>query len=327
METGHTTESADEPEPELERIEFDVDATEVGARLDVVITARVPKISRSYAARLIKSSAILLDGEHVKAAHTVRAGQHVRIELPAPEIIEARPEDIPLDIFYEDHDMIVVNKPAGMVAHPSSGHTSGSLVNALLFHCHDLSTLNGSLRPGIVHRLDKDTTGLIVAAKNDLAHRGLAEQFAARTVRKTYVALCHGNPREDRLTCQERIGRHPGRHNEMTTMRCAEEGRDAHTDFEVIERFAGDIFFVRAFPKTGRTHQIRVHLAKSGYPILADSVYGKESQLPEYHLFRQALHAQRLSLCHPMTGVLLSFEAPFPDDIQGALDVLRGKAI
>ena len=282
-----------------------------------------PAVSRSYAARLLKDQCILIDGKPAKASYTVRGGETVSGELPEPEVIEAKPENIPLNILFEDRDIIVVNKPAGMVSHPSSGHTTGSLVNALMFHCRDLSTINGALRPGIVHRLDKDTSGAIVSAKNDAAHRGLAEQFAGRTIHKEYAAICHGNPAHNEFYCDGRIGRHRTRRTEMTVVREGEDGREAHTDFTVLERFRQSIFYVLAKPKTGRTHQIRVHLAKSGYPILADPLYGKEAALPEYGLARHALHALRITFQHPVTLLKMVVEAPLPPDMQEALRVLR----
>jgi 23S rRNA pseudouridine1911/1915/1917 synthase len=237
-------------------------------------------------------------------------------------VIEARPEDLPLAILHEDADIIVVNKAAGMVTHPSAGHASGSLVNALLFHCKDLSSISGSLRPGIVHRLDKDTTGAIVVAKNDAAHRNLSEQFAERRTKKEYLALCHGVPLNDAFECDGRIGRHPQRRTEMAILKRPGEGREAFTAFEVQERFK-DLFFVRALPRTGRTHQIRVHLAKSGYPILCDPLYGKEMALPTLGLARHALHAHRLGFDHPKSGARVTFEAPLPADMQRALETLR----
>ena len=292
-------------------------------RLDVALAKVLPRFSRNYIRHLLNDGAILVNLQPAKPSRTVKGGEQISIELPEPEIIAAYPENIPLNIIYEDREIIVVNKPSGMVAHPSSGHTAGSLVNALLFHCQDLSTINGALRPGIVHRLDKDTSGVIVAAKNDLAHRSLAEQFAARTVRKEYLALCHGRPEQDRFFSDARIGRHPIRRTEMTVLKGEDEGREARTDFEVLERFANHIFYVRALPKTGRTHQVRVHLAKSGYPLLADALYGKEAALPEYGLARQALHAQRLAFTHPASGKSLSFEAEIADDMKEALRILR----
>lgn len=322
-ETPATPEPSESPDDGLD-FELTLRADQAGLRLDVALAAVFPKISRSYAARLLKMEAILIGGKPAKASAVVRGGERVNISLPEPEEIEAKPENIPLDVIFEDSAIIVVNKPAGMVTHPSSGHTTGALVNALLFHCKDLSTINGKIRPGVVHRLDKDTSGCIVSAKNDTAHRALAEQFSGRTVSKEYVALCHGNPPQTEFECAGRIGRHAQRRSEMTIVRGEDEGREAYTQFTVLERFRKNLFYVRARPRTGRTHQIRVHLAKSGYPILADALYGKEAALPELGLSRQALHARGLSFTHPTTSEKLSFEARIPDDIENALRVLRG---
>ncbi|HLX61468.1 MAG TPA: RluA family pseudouridine synthase [Planctomycetota bacterium] len=312
------TSAADTPE-----LEFILPPEHAGKRIDVAVAACRPSMSRTYAGRLFRDGAILINGKQAKPSAKARGGELVSIDLPEPETIEARPEDIPLNIIFEDRDIVVVNKPAGMVTHPSAGHSSGSLVNALLFHCKDLSSINGSLRPGIVHRLDMDTSGVIVAAKNDAAHRSLADQFAERIVKKEYLALCRGDPPRDVFFCDGRIGRHPTRRTEMTILKGAAEGRDAYTDFQVVERFKGPLFLVRALPRTGRTHQIRVHLAKSGYPILADALYGKEATLPELDLTRQALHAAKLSFNHPATNARVTFEAPLAEDIQAALTRAR----
>ena len=314
-------ESATPEEP----LEFDVTLSpdSAGLRFDVACAAAIPRISRSYAARLLKDGAILIEGKAVKASGSSKGGERVHVTLPEPEHIEAKPEDIPLQVIYEDAHIIVVNKPPGMVTHPSSGHTSGALVNALLFHCKDLSSINGKIRPGCVHRLDKDTSGCIVAAKNDNAHRGLAAQFANRTVTKEYMALCHGNPGQNEFICEGRIGRHSTYRTEMTVVRDGQDGREAYTHFTVLERFKIAYFLVEAHPRTGRTHQIRVHLAKSGYPILADPLYGREAALPEFGLQRHALHARTLAFEHPVTAKKLSFTAPIPDDIETALRALR----
>ncbi|HYF50454.1 MAG TPA: RluA family pseudouridine synthase [Planctomycetota bacterium] len=306
-------------------IEFSLAPDDAGSRLDVAITKTQPQFSRNFIRHLLNDGAILINGKSAKPSYKVRGGERVSIEVPEPEIIEARPEDIPLNILYEDSDIIAINKPPGMVAHPSSGHTSGSLVNGLLFHCKDLSSINGRLRPGIVHRLDKDTSGVIVAAKNDAAHRGLAEQFSGRTVCKEYVAIAYGKPQKDKFFNDGRIGRHPIRRTEMAVLRGPDEGREAYTDFEVLERFPkADAFLVRAMPKTGRTHQIRVHLARLGHPILCDELYGRESARPDLSLSRHALHAQRLTIEHPIMRKSLTFEAPIPDDMNTALAALRG---
>ena len=323
-----TSDSPLPPPADDDALEFEVviPADQAGLRFDVAVASVVPRVSRTYAARLLKDGAILIDGKAVKASATAKGGERVAVTLPEPEEIEAKPENIPLQVIFEDSSIIVVNKPPGMVTHPSSGHTTGALVNALLFHCKDLSTINGKIRPGIVHRLDKDTSGCLVAAKSDLAHRGLADQFANRVVTKEYIALCHGAPLQNEFVCEGRIGRHTTHRTEMTIMRDPEEGREAYTHFTVLERFKKNFFYVEAHPRTGRTHQIRVHLAKSGFPILADPLYGKEATLPDFGLFRHALHARTLAFQHPISGEKLSFDAKIPDDIEGALRALRAQS-
>ena len=314
------------PEDEPLHFEVIIPAAQAGARFDVAIASVVPRISRTYAAKLMKDGAILVEGKATKASGSAKGGERVMVTLPEPETIEAKPENIPLSVIFEDAHIIVVNKPPGMVTHPSSGHTTGALVNALLFHCKDLSTINGKIRPGIVHRLDKDTSGCLVAAKHDAAHRGLADQFANRTVKKEYIALCHGAPLQNEFVCEGRIGRHATYRTEMTIMRNPDEGREAYTHFTVLERFKGGFFYVEAHPRTGRTHQIRVHLAKSGYPILADPLYGKESEFLKLGLHRHALHAKTLSFQHPVTLEPQKFDAPFPEDIGIELRELRASS-
>ena len=360
-----------------ETTELKLDFSVVGLRLDVALARALPGHSRSYLTRLLKDGAILVNGREAKPRYKVQGGERIEVEWPEPEVIEARPEPIPLNVIYEDADVIALNKPAGMCVHPSPGHTSGTLVNALLHHCTDLSTINGAIRPGIVHRLDANTTGVIIAAKNDVAHQVLQEQFMARTVRKIYIALCHGRPPRDEFTNEGRIVRHPVRRMEMTVARHADEGRAARTDFEVLQRFGRtegqrgrgtegqkdrrtelqsrrtseiqreasppdrsdasepssqqpvasslDAFLVLARPHTGRTHQVRVHLAKSGYPVLSDPLYGLEEALPDLGLHRHALHAWKLELNHPRTSNPLRLEAPLADDMKNALSMLGGR--
>ncbi|MBE7465259.1 MAG: RluA family pseudouridine synthase [Planctomycetes bacterium] len=299
-----------------------------GQRLDVALAELWPDLSRSFLAKLLKSGDILFDGREAKPNKKVKGGERVELELPEPEVIEARPEAIPLDVLYEDADLIVVNKPAGMVTHPSAGHATGTLVNALLAHCSDLSGINGSIRPGIVHRLDRETSGAMVAAKHDAAHQGLQEQFMARSVEKRYLALTHGHPIKPEFVCEGRIGRHPTRRKEMAVLRGPEEGRAALTAFETLqklERAGAPAALILAKPKTGRTHQIRVHLAKAGFPILADPVYGRERGCPDLELSRHALHAWRLEFEHPVSGKRLCFTAPPADDFLEALRRMGGR--
>jgi 23S rRNA pseudouridine1911/1915/1917 synthase len=329
---------------EAECCDLALPASSVNKRLDVALAALLPGRSRSYLSRLLKDGAILVNGRQAKPSYKVRGGEHVEIEWPEPEVIEARPEAIPLSVLYEDPDVIVIAKPAGMCTHPSAGHATGTLVNALLAHCRDLSGINGALRPGIVHRLDAATSGVIVAAKNDLAHHALQDQFMARTVRKQYLALCHGTPPATLFTCDGRIGRHPVHRLKMAVLRGAGEGREARTDFEVLRRFTkmgtdtildgqngvgphfrNGVSLVLARPHTGRTHQIRVHLAKAGFPVLADGLYGVESEVSALGLARHALHAWKLEFDHPRTAKRMLLEAPLADDIREALRRLGGR--
>lgn len=328
------TSPSDHQDSAIHETEYCLPAAAAGKRFDVALASILTHCSRSYVTKLLKDGAILVNDSQVKPSRKAAGGEHVAIEWPAPEVIEAKPEAIPLDVLHEDADVIVVNKPFGMPVHPSPGHASGTLVNALLAHCQDLSTINGTLRPGIVHRLDMNTTGVIVSAKNDHAHRHLQDQFADRTVRKTYLALCRGNPKTDSFVCEGRIGRHPTRRTEMTVMRRHDEGREARTAFEVLERYRSvpsdwlggrgdEVSFVEARPRTGRTHQIRVHLAKSGYPLLADDLYGKEEALQELGLSRHALHAACLEFEHPVEGNRVAFEASLASDMAEAMQKLR----
>jgi len=318
-----------------DEIQFTFTETLAGERLDAALAKNVPGHSRSYLTKLLKDGALLVDGKQPKPSYKVRGGELVKIEFPELEVLDAKPEGITLDILFEDRDLIVVNKPAGMPAHPSAGHAGGTLVNALLAHCKDLSGINGALRPGIVHRLDMDTSGVMVAAKNDAAHQALQDQFMARTVRKQYLVLCHGSPVLGTFSCDGRIGRHPVRRTEMTVLRGKDEGREAHTDFEVLQRLGpvgvvrtakrrGAVSLILARPRTGRTHQIRVHLAQSGHPTLADGLYGKERDVPDLGLRRHALHAWKLAFLHPRTKEKLYFAAQLADDIKEALLKLGG---
>ena len=238
------------------------------------------------------------------------------VEAPPPEPSTARPEAIPLDILYEDADLIAVNKPPGMTVHPAPGHPASTLVNALLAHCPDLSGIGGVRRPGIVHRLDRDTSGVILVAKNDAAHLALARQLKERTVEKTYLALVEGTPKPPRGVIDAPLARDPRRRERMAVL---EGGREASTSYRVVERFSG-VSLLEVKPRTGRTHQIRVHFAAIGHPIVGDVVYGKRSSL----LARQFLHAWRIAFDHPRTGERLTLEAPLAQDLEAALAMLRG---
>lgn len=291
-----------------------------GERLDVFLVRNEPELSRAHIQKLIASGEVLVEGRQRKANYKLKLGSQVSFSLPEAAPIEVRPEDIPLDILYEDGDIIVVNKARGMVVHPAAGVSSGTLVNALLFHCHDLSGINGEIRPGIVHRLDKDTSGVMVAAKNDKAHLNLAEQISTKSAYRDYLAVVHGNIKEEAGIIKGDIGRHPTDRKRMAIVR--ENGKPAVTHFKVLERF-GDYTLVECQLETGRTHQIRVHMTSIGHPLVNDPKYG--SRKTPFGIKGQALHSKCLTLCHPATGEEMSFEAPLPEDMEKILSALRNR--
>lgn len=309
---------------------YPVDAAHAGVRADV-FAAQVTGLSRSAAARLMEEGHITLEGKTVTKNTKLCEGDVLSVELPEPEPSEALPENIPLDIVYEDEDIIVVNKPVGMVVHPAAGNPNGTLVNALLYHCGDqLSGIGGVIRPGIVHRIDKDTSGLLVVAKNDAAHLSLSEQLKTHTVSRVYEAIALGNIKTDAGTVNAPIGRHPTDRKKMAVVRG--EGlsaREAITHYTVVERF-GSMTYVRCELETGRTHQIRVHLSSIGHPLLGDSVYGgANTRFEADHralITGQCLHAGKLKLIHPTTQKPMQFEAPMPKEMQKLLDILRRQA-
>ena len=298
-----------------------------GQRLDAYL-ASATELTRSAAVRLIEEGQVTLGGKPANKKDKVKAGDEVTVSLPEPEPDEAIPQDIPLDIVYEDEDILVVNKPCGMVVHPAAGNPDGTLVNAILYHCGDsLSGIGGVIRPGIVHRIDKDTSGLLVVAKNDAAHLALSEQLKVHRVRRVYHAIAIGNLREDTGTVDAPIGRHPTDRKKMAVLRGADaHSRDAVTHYRVLERFAG-MCHVECKLETGRTHQIRVHMASLGHPLLGDPVYGGANhRFCESHpalIHGQCLHAAELSLIHPTSGEEMHFEAPLPEDMERILDILR----
>lgn len=303
-------------------------------RLDRYLTEQLPEKSRSQIRKLIDEERVTVDGAAVRAAFKLRGGEEVQVTIPDALPVETLPQDIPLDILYEDRDLIVINKPPGMVVHPAAGHDSGTLVNALLHHCRDLSGISGELRPGIVHRLDKDTSGVMVAAKNDAAHQGLGRQFKAHSIARRYVALVCALVPDDTGTVDRPIGRHPVHRKKMSA--AGRSGRRAVTHWRVLRRYDRDgLSLVELALETGRTHQIRVHLSETGMPILGDPVYSRPARLnalPDTELRRlagelgrQALHARLLGFTHPGSGEYLQFEAPMPDDIQGIVDYLERK--
>ena len=292
-----------------------------GQRLDVFVVEHCPELSRSHVQKLIEQGMVLVDGAQRKANYKLRGTEEVQVSVPEAEPITAAPEDIPLDILYEDKDIIVVNKARGMVVHPASGVYSGTLVNALLHHCQDLSGINGEIRPGIVHRLDKDTSGVMVCAKNDTAHLDLAEQIRTKTAHRTYWAIVHGNIKEEAGIIKGDIGRHPTDRKKMAIVR--ENGKPAVTNFKVLERF-GEYTLVECKLETGRTHQIRVHMTSIGHPLVNDPKYGPKKSSP-FAIQGQALHSLQLTLTHPVTKEEMTFTAPVPSDMEKILTGLRNK--
>ena len=282
---------------------------EDAARLDAFLAARAPGLTRSAAARLLGEGRVLVDGKRPAKSLRLAGGETVTVTLPPPEASEALPEDIPLDVVYEDSDVIVVNKPKGLVVHPAPGHPGGTLVNALLNHCGgSLSGVGGVLRPGIVHRIDKDTSGLIIAAKNDFAHQRLAAQLQDHTLARIYECIVVGNLRGDSGTVDASLGRSPNHRKKQAVV---PNGRRAVTHWEVLARYPG-FTYVRCRLETGRTHQIRVHMAHLGHPILGDTVYGAKKPVPG--LRGQCLHAVGLRFLHPRTGAPIELRCPLPEE-------------
>ena len=299
----------------MERLKF---IAEVPCRADVFLSERT-ELTRSAVKKLADADMVWVNGVSVKAGANVKAGDEVEICIPDPTPIAAKPEDIPLDIVYEDADIAVVNKAQGMTVHAGSGNYEGTLVNALLYRLSSLSGINGELRPGIVHRLDKDTSGLLVVAKNDRAHLSLSNQIAEKTAKREYYALLEGVVKADSGTIVTQMGRDPKNRLKQAVLP-AGEGRRAETDYFVTERFKNNTL-VRFSLKTGRTHQIRVHAKHIGHPVVGDPLYGYKSQ--RFSLDGQLLHAFRLTLTHPASGEVMTFEAPLPDHFQRILTILR----
>lgn len=288
-----------------------------GARLDKAL-ADLTDLSRSQANDEIKKGTVLVNGEPVKAKYTVKEGDIISYQLPEEEILDYEAEDIPIEIVYEDEDLAIINKAQGMVVHPSAGHSSGTLVNALLYHIKDLSTINGVVRPGIVHRIDKDTSGLLMIAKNDKAHHILADELKAKKSLRKYLAIVHGNLPNDRGMIEAPIGRsEKDRKKQAVTAK----GKDAITRFQVVERF-GDFTLVELSLETGRTHQIRVHMAYIGHPVAGDPLYGPRKTLAGNGQF---LHAQTLGFTHPSTGEMVTFTAEPPIIFRQTLEKLRNR--
>ena len=301
----------------MTRLEFTADRT--GERCDQFLARTVPELTRSGAQKLLEDGAVECGGEPVKKNRKTVPGEVYIVALPTPEPVEALPQNIPLDVAYEDEDVIVVNKPVGMVVHPAAGHPDGTLVNALLYHCRNsLSGINGKLRPGIVHRIDRDTSGLIIAAKNDGAHLSLAGQLEDHSLYREYHAIAVGGFREDGGTVDAPIARRPADRKRMAVDQ--ERGKRAVTHWEVLERYSG-YTYLKCRLETGRTHQIRVHLASLGHPLLGDTVYGAKKPYPG--LAGQCLHAKKLSFAHPRTGRRVEVECPLPEWFEAVRKKLR----
>ena len=289
---------------------------DAGIRLDVYCAAQEASLTRSRIASLIRDGQLWVNGKPAKAGMKLNGGEEIRLEIPAPQPMELKAEDLPLDIVYEDGDIVVINKPRGMVVHPAVGNMMGTLVHALMYHCRDLSGIGGTIRPGIVHRIDQDTTGLLVVAKTDRAHQSLTEQLAQRRMHRTYWALVEGVVKNDGQV-DAPIARHPVDRKKMAVV---PGGREALTFYHVQERFTA-YTLLECRLATGRTHQIRVHMAHIKHPVVGDPVYGIRKQA--FTLEGQLLHALRLELCHPVTGKTMEFSAPLPEDFAHVLQVLR----
>lgn len=285
------------------------EAEDAGTRVDVFLAAKLG-VSRSNMQKLLEDGRVKRGEKIIKANYKVRAGEMFVVDIPEPEPIEAVPENIPLDIIYEDDDVVVLNKARGMVVHPAPGNYTGTLVNALLYHCSNLSGINSAIRPGIVHRLDKDTSGIMIVAKNDAAHISLSQQIQSKTAVRTYLAVVRGNIKTDSGTIETQIARDKTDRKKMAVVK--EGGRDAITDYEVLERF-GKYTLVRCKLRTGRTHQIRVHMEYLGYPLVGDPKYSPMKT--PFGIKGQALHSHTLEFTHPRTGERMKFEAPLPEDM------------
>jgi len=297
--------------------EFTIAKEDARKRLDVFLAENLQE-SRSFLQKGILEGWVKVNGAVVKPNYKLKEKDHISVDVPPPPEPSITPENIPLDIIYEDKDILVVNKPRGMVVYPAPGNYSGTLINAVLFHTKDLSARSGLMRPGIVHRLDKDTSGAIVLAKTDNAHMSLSRQFKNRQVTKVYYTLVWGNVKEDKATINAPIGRHDVKRTKMQV--ASKSSREAVTHFKVIERF-NDFTFLEVTIETGRTHQIRVHMQFIGHPVVADPVYSRKK--PPFNIKGQALHAYKLGFCHPSTGKYMEFTAPIPDDMNSILEILR----
>ncbi|SHJ57714.1 RluA family pseudouridine synthase [Tepidibacter formicigenes] len=301
----------------MEEKEFIVLEEDEGNRLDVFLSNELGEMSRSYIQKLIKEGNVFVNNNKEKPRYLVKEDDKIKINIPEPKVLEVLPEDIPIDIVYEDDDVLVVNKPQGMVVHPAPGNYTGTLVNAILYHCKDnLSSINGVIRPGIVHRIDKDTSGLLMVAKNNNSHNFLAEQLKEHSINRKYEMICHGVLKDDNLTVNAPIGRHPV---DRLKMAVVPNGKRAVTHFKVIKRFE-KYTHVQAQLETGRTHQIRVHMSHNRHPLLGDPVYGPKNS--KFNLNGQVLHARTLGFIHPKTKEYMEFKSELPDYFQKLLKIL-----
>lgn len=303
-----------------EELNYTVLADETGLRLDQFLVKKLPDISRSFLQKKIKDQKVLVNDKAVKAGNKLSENDRVQITMEPPTELSIEPEDIPLDILFEDDDIIVINKPKQMVVHPAPGHYTGTIVNALMYHCKDsLSGINGVMRPGIVHRIDQDTTGAIVICKNDYAHNFIAEQLKEHTITRTYHAIVCNHLKESEGTIESTIGRHPVDRKKMAMN--VKHGKHAVTHFKVLDTLNNKYTYIQCNLETGRTHQIRVHMASTGHPILGDSLYGP-SRCP-FNLQGQTLHAKTLGFIHPRTKEYVEFDAPLPEYFEKILRQLR----
>jgi 23S rRNA pseudouridine1911/1915/1917 synthase len=314
----------------MDKIDLTYDNSGTTERLDSFIARSIDQITRASVQKLIDEGLVTVDGTPQKASLKLKEGQRIAVHIPPPKAAEAVAEAIPLEILYEDEALVVVNKKAGMVVHPGAGTSGGTLVNALLAHCRDLSGIGGTLRPGIVHRIDKDTSGVLVVAKNDLAHQSLAQQFKDHTIKRVYLALVYGSPKGDKGKIESLIGRHPVDRKRMSGK--VTRGKQAVTHWRVIGRF-GSVSLMRLMLETGRTHQIRVHLSEANHPLVGDRVYGGSGRLTGItdprlktlirELDRQALHAKTLGFIHPLTGAYIEFDTELPEDMARIIEYLE----
>ena len=299
---------------------FLVGEDEEGDRLDVYLSEQLGDMSRSYIQKIIKDKKVEVNGKVEKAKYLVKEDDKIKIEIPTPKLLEVVAQDIPIDIVYEDNDVLIVNKPQNMVVHPAPGNYENTLVNAILYHCKDkLSSINGVIRPGIVHRIDKDTSGLLMIAKNNNAHNSLAEQLKDHSITREYEFICHGVVKEDKITVDKPLGRNP---KDRLKMAIVKDGKRAVTHFEVIERF-DNFTHMKARLETGRTHQIRVHALSINHPLLGDPIYGPKNT--KFKLEGQTLHARKLGFIHPTTNEYIEFNSELPDYFKNIIKKLENK--